>query len=85
MLLFGGNPGGQELDRFNDLWRLDIQHDSHVMTEVHNLIKICKYHYLLCQDKSSAACLYLRSLQDIKTELKAQDSFKNKSETTYMV
>ena len=77
MLLFGGNPGGSDLERFSDLWRLDLQHDSHVITEVHNLIKICKYHYLLSQDKSSAACLYLRSLQHIGTDMKAQESFKN--------
>ena len=76
MLLFGGNPGGSDLERFSDLWRLDLQHDSHVITEVHNLIKICKYHYLLSQDKSSAACLYLRSLQHIGTDMKAQESFK---------
>ena len=77
MLLFGGNPGGSDLERFSDLWRLDLQHDSHVITEVHNLIKICKYHYLLSQDKSSAACLYLRSLQHIGTDMKAQENFKN--------
>ena len=75
MLLFGGNPGGSDLERFSDLWRLDLQHDSHVIIEVHNLIKICKYHYLLSQDKSSAACLYLRSLQHIKADMKAQESF----------
>ena len=78
MLLFGGNPGGSDLERFSDLWRLDLQHDSHVITEVHNLIKICKYHYLLSQDKSSAACLYLRSLQHIGTDMKAQESFKKR-------
>ena len=81
MLLFGGNPGGSDLERFSDLWRLDLQHDSHVITEVHNLIKICKYHYLLSQDKSSAACLYLRSLQHIKADMKAQESFNNQSPT----
>jgi hypothetical protein len=61
LYLFGGNPGGAVVSRFNDLWKLEIEKVDNLTGNILNILRILQFYNLIETNQLTQACLFLRS------------------------
>ena len=75
LYLFGGNPGGAVLSRFNDFWKLEIVKADDYANDLLNILRITEFYNLLETNKLPQACLFLRSSKCANLTLKVHSKY----------